>query len=208
MLIWINPSRLTTSGAATIYLVAATEPSSYEFHAKLHALDMSTGQDVKPPVEISLTAQLADKSVLHFDPQNQWSRARLAYNNGSLYIGIGSHCNNNAYGITGWLLRYDTNLVLTKAFNTIFTPHGYELASIWMSGFAPAIDAAGNVFVVTGNGDFTASPAKDWGESVLKLGPALSFKSSFTPYQNGRLNWGDVDFGSGGVMLLPPVASR
>ncbi len=77
-----------------------------------------------------------------------------------------------------------------------------------MSGFAPAIDAAGNVFVVTGNGDFTASPAKDWGESVLKLGPTLSFKSSFTPDQYGPLSWGDVDFGSGGVMLLPPVAGQ
>ena len=83
-----TPIIVRSGAAATIYLVAATEPSSYEFHAKLHALDMSTGQDVKPPVEISPTAQLSDKSVLHFDPQNQWSRASLVYNIGSLYIGL------------------------------------------------------------------------------------------------------------------------
>ncbi len=199
----------SAANAATLYVVAGTEPNAYEFHTQLHALNMATGADAQTPVEIAPSATLSDGSTLQFNAQNQWSRAGLAYNKGSLYVAIGSHCDNNAYGISGWLLRYKTtNLALQHAFHTIETPHGYELASIWMSGFAPAIDAAGNVFVVTGNGDFTGG-ARDWGESVLRLGPGLNaVLDKFTPANYGTLNNNDTDFGSGGVMLLPPVAGQ
>jgi hypothetical protein len=88
------------------------------------------------------------------------------------------------------------------------TQGGTELASIWMTGFAPAIDSSGNVFVVTGNGDYIKGK-KDWGESVLKLPAKLGRVSSyFTPSGYSGLNGNDEDFGSGGVMLLPPVAGQ
>ena len=209
-----TPVIVRSGTGGTIYVVAATEPTPYSFHSTLHALDITTGADIKPPVEINPSVKLRNKSILKFDPQDQWSRASLAYNpvNGSLYIGIGSHCDNNAYNISGWLLRYDTaSLTLQKAFNTIASPGGYELSSIWMAGFAPAIDPAGDVFVVTGNGDFTGPTSStnpnggDWGESVLKLAPDLSKVTTFfTPAQYNNLNSWDADFGSGGVMLLPP----
>jgi hypothetical protein len=195
---------------ATIYLVAATEPSSMVFHTQLHALSLATGADVIAPVEISPTAKLSDGSTLGFDPQNQWSRASLAYANGNLYVGIGSHCDNNANAISGWLIRYNRRLQLVRAFHTIETPHGYELASIWMSGFAPAIDPSGNVFVVTGNGDYTDQGAEDYGESVLRLAANLpqAVLDRFTPIDYSTLNTNDTDFGSGGVMLLPAVQGQ
>jgi hypothetical protein len=147
-------------------------------------------------------------SIVSFDPQNQWNRASLAYNNGSIYIPIGSHCDNNAGRISGWLLRYDTKLKLKHAFHTVRTPGGTELASIWMTGFAPAIDANGNVFAVTGNGDFIQG-VKDWGESVIELPATLKgVSNSFTASNYRNWNNGDEDFGSGGVMLLPPVAGQ
>ncbi len=195
-------------GPALIYVVAATEPSSLAFHTTLHALNLGTGADARTPVEIAPTATLSDGSAVAFDPQNQWSRTGLAYNNGALYVGIGSHCDNNAGGITGWLLRYDATLTLQKAFHTINTPGGTELASIWMTGYAPAIDPTGNVFVVTGNGNFTRG-AGDWGESVLRLPAGLQRVSGkFTPASFNTLNNNDTDFGSGGVMLIPPVANQ
>jgi hypothetical protein len=193
--------------AATVYVVAATEPAKFSFHTQLHALDLGTGADVTPPVEIAPTAPISGGGMIGFDPQNQWNRASLAYANGSIYIGIGSHCDNNAGAISGWALRYDTGLNLQNAFNTIEVSQGYELASIWMTGFAPAIDKKGDVFVVTGNGAFSQKPApRDYGESVLKLSSDLtSVKSTFTPASWQQLNNGDTDFGSGGVMLLPTV---
>jgi hypothetical protein len=192
--------------SATLYLVAATEPAHLSFHTQLHALDLGTGKDVVSPVEIAPKARLRNGGTVNFDPQNQWNRASLAYNNGSIYVGIGSHCDNNAGAISGWLLNYDAaTLKLVHHFHTIENSSGYELASIWMTGFAPAIDPSGNVFVVTGNGDFEKGN-HDWGESVLKLSPGLDkVISHFTPASYQQLNNGDIDFGSGGVMLLPVV---
>ncbi len=198
----------SAADAATLYVVAATEPSHLEFHSQLHALSVATGQDTIPLVEIAPSTILSNGKTIAFDPQNQWSRVGLAYNDGALYVGIGSHCDNNAGSITGWLLQYDTTLSLQHAFHTIETNSGTELASIWMTGFAPAIDSAGNVFVVTGNGDFVRGK-NDWGESVLKLPPDLSgVTDNLTAAKFGNLNNNDEDFGSGGIMLLPPVAGQ
>jgi hypothetical protein len=198
----------SAANAAVLYLVAATEPTPNQFVTSLHALNVATGADLTTPVVIAPSATLSNGSTISFDPHNQWSRAGLAFDNGGLYIGIGSHCDNNAGAITGWLLRYNARLQFQAGFHTIETPGGTELASIWMTGFAPAIDGDGNVFVVTGNGNFTRG-AKDWGESVLKLPPTLAaVKSWFTVADYNNLNGGDQDFGSGGVMLLPPVAGQ
>jgi hypothetical protein len=199
----------TAPNAATIYLVAATEPAQYSFHTKLHAIDVGTGNDLMSPVEIAPRAKLNNGGTVNFDPQNQWNRASLALANGSLYVGIGSHCDNNAGSISGWVLNYDpATLKLVHHFHTIENSSGYELSSVWMTGFAPAIDSSGNVFVVTGNGDFEPHN-HDWGESVLKLSPGLDkVLSHFTPASYQQLNNGDVDFGSGGVMLLPVVTGQ
>ena len=51
------------------------------------------------------------------------------------------------------------NLSLLRAFSTIYTAGNgnTELASIWMTGFAPAVAPDGDLFVVTGNGDYAGS---------------------------------------------------
>jgi hypothetical protein len=197
------------ANAASIYVVAATEPAAYSFHTQLHELDLATGNDVIKPVEIAPRAKLRGGGTINFDPQNQWNRASLAYNNGNLYVGIGSHCDNDKSAISGWLLDYDTTtLKLLHHFHTIETAEGYELASIWMTGFAPAIDPNGNVFVVTGNGAF-GHGARNWGESVLHLPAGLDkVQDYFTPASYRLLNGDDTDFGSGGVMLLPVVVGQ
>ncbi len=198
-----------SASSATLYVVAATEPAPYSFHTKLHALDLGTGKDVMSPREIAPKASLRNGGTVSFDPQNQWNRTSLALDNGNLYVGIGSHCDDNAGGISGWLLDYDpASLTLLHHFHTIETSEGYELSSIWMTGFAPAIDSSGNVFVVTGNGAYD-NKAGDWGESVLHLPADLqNVQDHFTPAAYNNLNNNDTDFGSGGVMLLPTVSGQ
>ncbi|HEY4115442.1 MAG TPA: hypothetical protein VGM17_15405 [Rhizomicrobium sp.] len=207
-----TPVIVRKGASATIYLVAGTEPAPYSFHTKLHALDVGTGKDVMKPVEIDPRAKLETGGTIHLDPQNQWSRSSLAYNNGSLYVSIGSHCDNNAGSISGWELRYDTStLKLTAKFNTIEASAGYELSSIWMAGYSPAIDASGNVYAITGNGNYNLGRgAKGYGESVISLPPDLNKKqvANFTPSNYGSLNNGDTDFGSGGAMLIPTVPGQ
>jgi len=202
----------TKANAATIYVVAATEPAHLSFHTQLHALDLGTGQDIKAPVEIDPQTKLKGGTIMHFDPQNQWNRASLAYNNGSLYVGIGSHCDNNAGGISGWLLRYDAKkLKLVDKFNTIEAPASYELSSVWMSGYSPAIGPDGKVYAITGNGNYSLHKGQiGYGESILGLADTLDKKQvdTFTPSNWQDLNNGDSDFGSGGAMLVPTVSGQ
>ena len=192
--------------AGTIYVVAATENPAFHFHTTLHALDIATLKDKVPPVEIAPSTTLSNGQIVRFDPQNQYARTSLVWANGSLYVGIGSHCDANAPNITGWLLRFNSSLQQTAQFATVEDAAPYMLSSIWMSGFAAAVDGSGSLFVVTGNGAFDADHhGKNYGESVLKLGADLQKVTDyFTPIGYKVLNRYDIDFGSGGIMLLPP----
>jgi hypothetical protein len=77
-----------------------------------------------------------------------------------------------------------------------------------MSGWGISTDAGGNLYMVTGNSDPNA-PTYDGvsniQESVVKLSPDLSgVLSVFTPSNYFPLDQGDLDFGSGGVLIVPP----
>jgi hypothetical protein len=195
--------------AATIYLVAATQPTPTTYLTQLHAIDAGTGLDLLPPATIAPKAVINKSFTLAYDPTKQWNRAGLAYNNGSIYIGFGSHGDAGKNDTTGWLLNYSTKLTLIHAFHTTELASGLELASIWMSGFAPAIDETGNVFFVTGNGEVTVRGYNAYGESAVSLSPSLAtVNSSFTPHNWAALNQFDTDFGSGGIMLLPVQAGQ
>ena len=76
-----------------------------------------------------------------------------------------------------------------------------------MGGAAPAADAEGNIFVVSGNGTFDANThGVDLGDSVIKLSsPSLVVVDYFTPFNQLRLNTADIDLGSSGAVLLPDI---
>ncbi|MBS0446087.1 MAG: hypothetical protein JSR59_09075 [Proteobacteria bacterium] len=194
---------------ASIYLVAETEPTKNDFHTTLHRLSLADGSDVVTPVDINPQATLTDGTTISFDAKNQWSRAALAWGTKSVYVTITSHCDNNAGNISGWVLRYTPALQQAAAFNTIDDQAAYKLASVWGSGFGPALDSSGRVYTVTGNGDFDGDQGgRNYGQSVLALAPGLArVTTSFTPGAYGALNSEDSDFGSGGVMLLPTLGS-
>jgi len=66
---------------------------------------------------------------------------------------------------------------------------------------APAADAAGNIYVMTGNGTFDGTA--NLGQSMIKLNGNLAVQDYATPSNWSSLNAGDTDFGSGGPVLLP-----
>jgi hypothetical protein len=206
-----TPVIVRNGNTGLIYVVSATEPASMSFHTKLHALDLATGLDTMKAQEINPKAKLETGGVMHFDPQNQWNRSSLVYKNGAIYVGVGSHCDRNSGNISGWMLRYDAaTLTLEGAFNTIKAAAGYELSSIWMAGFAPAIDDAGDVLAATGNGNFSTSKGHEgYGESIIELSSDLStLNGVFTPSNWQSLNGNDQDLGSGGVMAIPMVPGQ
>jgi hypothetical protein len=189
----------------TLYVVAKTVLSgNYVF--TLHALDITTGAEKFNGPQV-ISASFGSVSLATYSQYDLQRTALLETNpgpNGVLYIGFGSNgCDQNAHG---WLLAYSaSNLQQLAVFNT--SPNQTYGGSIWMSGVGPAADSSGNVYVSTANGTFDVNTGgSDYGDTVLKLGlsgNAFSVEDYFTPSNQARMKSGDLDLGSGGVVLLP-----
>jgi len=209
--IGITDTPVIDPSSGTMYLVAMTKEttsSGVHYVHRLHALDIASGMERSgSPVVIQATYPGTGEggTTLVFNPKNYKERPGLALWNGVVYTAWSSHCDIGAYH--GWVIGYDAkSLAQTAVYNA--TPNGNE-GSIWSGGAAPAVDSAGNLYVVTGNGTFDhASGGPDLGESYLKLatGSGLSVADYFTPFNYESLNNGDVDTGSAGVALLGDAA--
>jgi hypothetical protein len=156
---------------------------------KLHALDMTTGREkFGGPVTVSASG---------FSAMLEHQRPGLLLLKGVVYVSFGSHCDAGNYH--GYVLGYDaTNLSLLYSFNV--TPTG-TMGAIWSGGMAPAADTNGNIYVMTANGSFDGT--SNYGESMLKLSSSLAVLDYATPTNWETLNSQDLDFGSGGPVLLP-----
>src|SRR5271166_1419861 len=156
----------------TLYVAAETLEKRTIFQ-RLHALDLSTGQEkFGGPVTITATtpgtAADGDGQNISFAPALANQRCGLALNNGVVYVAFASHGDIGDYH--GWLLGYDASTLAQVSVFAV-TPNG-TLGGIWMAGGAPAIDADGNLLLATGNGTFDANVrGLDYGDSLLKLGP-------------------------------------
>jgi hypothetical protein len=192
----------------TIYVEAKSTNGTSYFH-RLHALDLLTGNEKTPgPIVIAGTVSgIGDGSSngqIAFDNLHQLNRPGLLLMSGTIYIAYASHCDFSPYH--GWLFAYDA-ATFTKKSVYVTTPNG-GMGGFWLSGAGVAADANGNIFIPSGNGDFdtTNVPAKETGDTVLKLGTAnqiLTQLDYFTPFDQNTLNGNDIDLGSGGALLLP-----
>jgi hypothetical protein len=79
---------------------------------------------------------------------------------------------------------------------------GQSQGAIWMGGAAATIDAAGNVWVETGNGSVT-SPGHSYDDSdgVLELSPTMHLKSFFAPTSWVQDNASDADLSAQPAVL-------
>jgi hypothetical protein len=184
----------------TMYLVAKTMEvtngvTSYVF--RLHALDIASGAEKFGGPEV---INVAFGTYAQYDLQ----RPALLESNGTIYIAFGSNgCDQKAHG---WLLAYSASTLQQLAvFNT--SPNVTYGASIWMSGIGPAADSNGNIYFATANGTFDVNTGgSDYGDTVMKLslnGATFSVLDYFTPSNQAKMKSGDLDLGSGGVVLLP-----
>jgi hypothetical protein len=198
----IDPATLT------MYLVARTKEvtgSGANYVQRLHALDVTTGAEkFGGPVVIQASVPGNGEESLNgkvsFDPFWQNQRTGLALANGQVIIAWSSHEDDLPYH--GWILAYSAaTLQQTGAFND--TPNGQQ-GGIWMSGRAPVVDSAGNVYVMTGNG--STDNSNDYSECVLRLSSAnntLTLKDYFQTDNSVNLNQNDEDLGSSGPLLIP-----
>ena len=176
-----------------IYVCAKSKAPGTYFH-RLHALSLATGADVVPPVEITAP---------NFVPLFHLQRPALLLSSGMVYVGFGSHGDENTY--QGWLMGYDAATLTQKfAWSSTDPTSGNNQGAIWQSGGGPSADAAGNVYVETANGDFNVnSGGTNYSDSVVKLSTAGAPLDYFTPFNESALSLDDVDLGSTAVILLP-----
>ncbi|HXT41225.1 MAG TPA: pyrrolo-quinoline quinone [Candidatus Angelobacter sp.] len=199
----------------TLFVVAKIEDNSSgarKYAERLFALDVATGTNkFGGPVDIQASvhgtgAGSDAQGNISFDPYWEFQRTGLTLAGGVVYVAFASQGDEGPYH--GWIVGYDAHtLQRARAFND--TPNGSE-GGIWMSGAAPAGDADGNIYCMTGNGTFDAnSGGPDYGDSFLRLLPSgntLVVTDFFTPYDQAQLDSNDGDLGSGAPMILPDVA--
>ncbi|MBV9698156.1 MAG: fibronectin type III domain-containing protein [Gammaproteobacteria bacterium] len=186
--------------AGTLYVVGETVQGSGTPYYWLHALDITTGADKVAPVKVqaSVGGGAPPLSVVAAKSQQ---RPGLVLANGTVYVGLGSSGDNFPW--VGWLLGYDaTTLAQVAVFCA--SPGGTQGAGLWSSGAAPAVDAAGNVYVVTGNGYFSGSGG--FGDAIVKLAAAGTVLDYFAPFNAVALAAADLDLAAGGVTVLPDPA--
>jgi hypothetical protein len=198
-----------------IYLIAVSKTSSGSYIHRIHALNLTTGADMfGGPTVITATypgsgANSSNGNVV-FDPAQYNERAGLLEIGGTIYTTWGSHCDQYPY--TSFVMSYSADtLQQTSVLDLV--PNGND-GGIWMSGAAPAADAAGNIYFISGNGDFDTTltssgfPSQgDCGNCFVKVSSTapLTLLDYFTPLNTVSESNADTDFGSGGPLLLPDM---
>ncbi len=187
----------------TMYVVTAQQAAGQAPFFRLHALDITTGQERSgSPVVIQASVPGTNSHAVNGVVSLTTAclqRAALLLSQGTLYIGF-SACFN------GWLLSYDaTSLVQIAVLNMSPNADGYGkfggAGGVWMGGGGPAADDQGDIYLSTGNGPYDGGP--EWGDSVLRVNRALQVLDHFTPFDFNFLQCQDLDVSSGGVMLVP-----
>jgi outer membrane protein assembly factor BamB len=182
----IDPTGITSTPAldptaGLLYAVAFVQPP----HHELYAFEVATGrvrfhQPIDPPGASPLPHQ---------------QRAALSLAQGTVYVpygGLFGDCGN----YHGWVLAASASDGRQTAVYQVPTQRE---GAIWAPAGA-TIDAAGNLYVTTGNGDSTSQ--FDYANAVIRLSPDLKMQDWFAPTDWADLSRRDADLGSIGPTLI------
>jgi len=216
--IGITSTPVIDRGRNAIYLVAMSKDTQGNYYQRIHALDLTTGNELfGGPTTIKASypgaGDNSSNGSVVFDPKQYKERAGLLELNGMIYTTWASHCDDRPY--TGWIIAYSADtLAQTSVLNLV--PNGSE-GAIWMAGGAPGADASGSIYFILGNGDFdtTLTPSGfptngDCGNCFVKVSSTqpIALEDYFTPLNTVSESNADTDFGSGGELLIPDVVDN
>src|SRR4051812_8027131 len=204
----IQSTPVIDMATGAMFLVARTKENG-AYVQRLHALDIMTGAS-KTGSPVTITGTFPGNApdavpgpngpVVEFNPKMQSQRAALALTNGVVLISWAGHEDLPPYH--GWIMGYDA-ATLAKVGTFCVTPDFYY-GGIWQGGRAPTIDAAGNAYFTTGNGEWDG--VRNFGDSVLKFGVSrsgLTLLDYFTPGNYQALAAADHDLSGSGFTLFP-----
>ncbi len=173
----------------------------------VHKVDVLSGTEVSAPgfpVRITL------------DPKREKDAGALNLANGYLYVATSGYIGDGP-PYQGHVVAVRLSDGTTNVFNSLcsnlqmlLAPKqcGSERSGIWgRTGVVVDPDASmnGRVYVTTGNGSFSPSEF-DYGDSVLALSSdGSTLEDSFTPSNYVQRAENDLDLGSTGPAMLPPV---
>ncbi|HUY21995.1 MAG TPA: PQQ-binding-like beta-propeller repeat protein [Acidimicrobiales bacterium] len=182
----VTSTMVIDPGTGTLFASAALVSGGAVRHA-VYAIDIAThrvswSRDVDQP-GWSAAAEL--------------QRAALALSAGRVIVGFGGN-----YGdcgeYHGWVLGVPESG--TGPLLAYRVPTNRE-GAVWAAA-GVSVDAAGDVYAVTGNGDAGPGTAFDHGNSVIELTPRLTERQYFAPADWAQDNAGDADLGSTAAILL------
>jgi len=198
-----------------IYTVAMSKNSSGDYFQRLHALDATTGKELyNGPVTITAkypgTGDNSSGGDVVFDPAQYKERSGLLLAGETVYLTWASHCDIRPY--TGWVMGYNATTLAQKTVINV-TPNGNE-GAIWGSGAGLTADGSGNIFFLDANGVFDTTltsggfpSSGDYGNAFIRLTTSgeLAVADYFEMDNGVQESNGDVDLGSSGALLLPPM---
>jgi polyvinyl alcohol dehydrogenase (cytochrome) len=177
-----------------IYAVGAVSASG-AIHHELFALDLNSGQPVAGfPIMVDPPFPSGGA------PVRQLQRPGLALDAGRILVAYGGN-DGDCSTYWGWLVSAPTDG--STALDSFQVDANHTEGALWGGGNAPPVDAAGNVFVATGNGNGNSSSNPEYGDSVVKLDASASPLDWWAPPNWQSLDATDADLGSSMPTLLP-----
>lgn len=129
---------------------------------KMFVLNLSNGANAVPPVLIAGKSGNQD-----FNAAMRKQRASLVetkVNGVKTIFGCSGTIYETSQGAAGYCFAFD---VATNKITAMLALTAGEGAGVWMAGQGPAADENGDLYLISGNGDFDGKT--QWGESFLRL---------------------------------------
>ncbi len=192
----VDPLGITSTpvidpAAGRVYVVGEVVRGGQVQH-RLVGLDLQDGRKV-------LDTRIDPPLPAGEHPAQLLQRPGLALDHGRVYAAFGGN-SGDCGSYHGWVVGASTTGRSLVSFEAASDGEG---GAIWMSGGAPAVDAAGDLYVSTGNANPDPPQGgpdpKQYTESIVKLSPDLQPLASF----KDRTAGGDEDLSTGDPVLLP-----
>jgi outer membrane protein assembly factor BamB len=127
-------------------------------------------------------------------------RTGLTLDDGRVVFGMGGNFGDCA-SYRGRVIAAPENGGRPRTFTVDAAPDESQ-GAVWMGGAAPVVDAAGRVWVSTGNGSvYSYSHAYDDSDAVLELSPTMRLLQYFAPSNWPTNNSQDLDMSTAPVLL-------